>query len=168
MDTYKNIEELLEKYWIGETSSAEEKALRDFFVHAHHLPSHLQQYADLFIIQHEQGELKVSDDFEQKLLQKITPAPTKRTPFTLNPFTLHPVPLFFKVAASIIIILGIGLFTYQHIEKQQATLLAQAEARETIIDALSMISDNLQKGEEAIDEGLKQFEILSNYTNEHE
>ncbi len=165
MDKFKHIKNLLEKYWAVETSPEEEKILRDFFVHTPDVPPHLQAYAELFIVQDEQHNIQLPDNFEEKLLKKLRHG--KRTPFTHHSSLITHHSFFFtKIAAGVVILLSIGLLTYQRIERRQTQLAAATEARETIINALTLIADNVQKGEAAINEGLKQFEILS--THEHE
>ncbi len=164
MDKFKYIDNLLEKYWTADTSPEEEKTLRDFFVHTPDLPPHLQAYAELFMIQHEQHNVQLPDNFDEKLLEKLGHGKPVTISRSGKRFAYSS--LFAKIAASIVVMLGVGVLTYQGIERKQAQLAAETEARETIINALALIADNVQKGEAAINEGLKQFEILS--TLDHE
>ena len=151
MDKYKYIEALLDKYWTCTSNLEEEKALREFFMQEQALPAHLQQYQALFGYLQEEETLSLPDDFEAKLLAKMT------TPSTLHPAprTSHRMPFFFKIAASLLLLLSIGFFTHQHRKAQE-----QATARETVITAIGLLADNLQQGETMIDEGLQQLEIL--------
>ena len=47
---YKDIEQLLERYWQCETSVEEESVLRDFFT-KEEVPAHLLRYKNLFVYQ---------------------------------------------------------------------------------------------------------------------
>lgn len=160
------IEDLLEKYWAADTSLEEEKILRNFFVHTPNLPPHLQAYAEFFITQQAQHNIKLPADFDEKLLEKLGHGEPVTISRSGKRFAYSS--LFAKIAASIVILLGTGFFTYRSVERKQARNAAVAQARETIINALTMIADNVQKGEEAIDEGLKQFEILSAHEHKQE
>ena len=47
---YKDIEQLLERYWQCETSVEEEATLRDFFA-KEEVPAHVLRYKNLFVYQ---------------------------------------------------------------------------------------------------------------------
>lgn len=53
---YKDIEQLLERYWQCETSVEEESVLRDFFSRED-VPAHLLRYKNLFVYQQVQQEV---------------------------------------------------------------------------------------------------------------
>jgi len=70
----KKIERLLEKYWEGETSSSEEKLLKDFFAKGT-VPTHLQKAASVFAYFEEQQKIELKDtafdrDVTELLLEK--------------------------------------------------------------------------------------------------
>lgn len=69
---YKNIEQLLKRYWQCETSVEEEGQLREFFS-SEEVPTHLLPYKSLFVYQKQQHEIKLSDDFDTRILEKIEP-----------------------------------------------------------------------------------------------
>lgn len=85
------IEILLEKYFEGETTIAEEKELQHYFSTAE-VPEHLQQYRSLF------GFFSVA---KAETSQKALPLQRKRR-----------YAAWLSVAASVVILLGIGTFTY--------------------------------------------------------
>ena len=60
---YKDIEQLLERYWQCETSVEEEATLRDFFA-KEEVPAHLLRYKNLFVYQQVQQEVGLGEDFE--------------------------------------------------------------------------------------------------------
>ena len=68
---YKYINQLLDRYWKGETSLEEEEILRAFFSQDE-LPAELKPYQALF--SYEMGEAKqeaLGDDFDQKMMAMI-------------------------------------------------------------------------------------------------
>ena len=89
---YKYINQLLDRYWKGETSLEEEEILRAFFSQDE-LPAELKPYQALF--SYEMGEAKqeaLGDDFDQKMMAMIEER-------------LKPL---FKAAAVVAIILTLG------------------------------------------------------------
>lgn len=67
---YKYIEQLLERYWACETTLEEEQILRTFF-QQEHLPSHLDAYRDIFVLQAEQTEPHLPAAFDSRVLERI-------------------------------------------------------------------------------------------------
>lgn len=68
---YKYINQLLERYWNGETSLEEEQILRSFFSHIC-VPEELAKYRPLF--NYEQTETKtdrLGDDFDERIMSMI-------------------------------------------------------------------------------------------------
>ncbi len=105
---YKYINQLLDRYWKGETSLEEEKILRAFFSQDE-LPAELKPYQALF--SYEMGEAKLEelgDDFDQKMMAKIedeyTKQPNKAKVISLTE-RLKPL---FKAAAVVAIFLTLG------------------------------------------------------------
>ena len=75
---YKYINQLLDRYWKGETSLEEEEILRAFFSQDE-LPAELKPYQALF--SYEMGEAKqeaLGDDFDQKMMAMIEEEYTKK------------------------------------------------------------------------------------------
>lgn len=105
---YKYINQLLDRYWKGETSLEEEEILRAFFSQDE-LPAELKPYQALF--SYEMGEAKqeaLGDDFDQKIMAMIedeyTKKPNKAKVISLTE-RLKPL---FKAAAVVAIILTLG------------------------------------------------------------
>ena len=105
---YKYINQLLDRYWKGETSLEEEEILRAFFSQDE-LPAELKPYQALF--SYEMGEAKqeaLGDDFDQKMMAMIedeyTKEPNKAKVVSLTE-RLKPL---FKAAAVVAIILTLG------------------------------------------------------------
>ena len=87
---YKYIEQLLEKYWNCEASLEEEQILRCFF-RQEEVPAHLSRYRSLFAYQDAGKMLKLSDDFDERLLAEIERPVVKAKRLTLQ---MRLMPLF--------------------------------------------------------------------------
>lgn len=67
---YKNIKQLLERYWQCETSLEEENQLRDFFTNGE-VPPELMPYKELFVYQKGQQLEGLGLDFDARILSKV-------------------------------------------------------------------------------------------------
>lgn len=72
------IDELLTRYYDGETTLDEEKQLRDFFRHPERVPDHLRQHAALFRYVADAQLQQPSADFVASMDQKMGPRPVGR------------------------------------------------------------------------------------------
>ncbi len=145
---FNKIEDLLEKYFQGETSIAEEKELKDYFS-SPNVAQHLEQYKPMF------GYF--SQVKEQKSTQEI-PLQTKKRNVT-----------WLSIAASAVILLGIG--TYFYVSDQNATpVVAQSElgtyddpeeALAATQKALALLSNNVNVGIESV-QYIKEYEQSKN------
>lgn len=104
---YKYIEQLLERYWMCETSLQEEDELRAFF--AGEVPGHLLRYKELFVYQLTQQEIKISEGFDQKVLSRIETPVVKAKRIT---FITRLTPLL-KAVAMIAVVLSFGSLLQQ-------------------------------------------------------
>ena len=97
---YKYIEQLLERYWEGETTLQEEAILRTFF-NQEDVPAGLMKYKSFF----ECGlqEETLDDDFDARILSSIGQEESKVKMISLS--RLKPL---FKAAAVVAILLTIG------------------------------------------------------------
>ena len=136
------IEILIEKYFQGETSTAEENELRIYFSSLN-VAQHLEQYKPLF------GYLSLAK--EQKLRQEII---------------LHPIAKFqdedkkrhvawLSIAASVVILLGIGTYVYYNYdnasEKQDLGTYDDPEvALRQTQKALALLSKHVNVGIESV------------------
>ena len=100
---YKYIEQLLERYWQGETTLQEEAILRNFFSQpdAKDIPESLRKFQALFMLEKEEP---LGDDFDARILEMIGEEEPKTKIVTL---TSRLMPLF-KAAAIVAIILTLG------------------------------------------------------------
>ena len=141
------IEILLEKYFQGETSIAEEKELKNYFS-LPNVAQHLQQYQPLF------GYF--SQVKEQKSTQEISLQTKKRNVAWLS------------IAASAVVLLGIG--TYYISKKNTAPAVAQTElgtyddpeeALAATQKALALLSKKVNVGIESV-QYIKEYEQSKN------
>lgn len=102
---YKYINQLLERYWAGETSLEEEQILRSFFSQPN-VPDELKQYRCLFIYEQTEPATDIlGDDFDEQLMSIIErPRPVKARVLTIGQ---RFAPLF-KAAAVVAIILTLS------------------------------------------------------------
>lgn len=156
----KTIESILDKYWQGETSLEEENQLRTFF-NQPHVPNHLKVYQPLFAYQNEEQQKRVSDNFEQRVLERIRQYDEPMKP-VINPRSTS---YWMRYAA--ILIIGLAIFGgYQYYQSTQPSQLkAQVdtfddpeEAYAETKRALLMVSNQLNRGE-------KEMSRLSTFTD---
>lgn len=99
---YKYIDQLLSRYWEGETTLEEEQILRSFFSQEA-VPAELQKYRALFA--YEQSEVKddvLGDDFDERILALTQEQPVVKA--RVVSFRQRLAPLF-KAAAIVAIVL---------------------------------------------------------------
>lgn len=150
-----SIERLLDKYWNCETSLAEEQALQDFFT-SNDVPPQLQQFIPLFAFNHNVKQESLGADFDKKMESLIQRASKEKKYITIKIF--EP---FLRVAASIIVVGGIGFGLYS-ITKQGNQVFAETyndphiAIKEATL-ALEKLSSALQLSEEVSKESLMQL-----------
>jgi hypothetical protein len=142
---FNKIEALLEKYFGGETSVAEENELKDYFS-SPNVAEHLEQYRPLF------GYF--AEAKKQKLTHQVSLTSKKRKVTWLS------------IAASIVMMMGIGMYTYFNVntvkENQElGTYDDPEEALEATQKALAMLSDNVNVGIEGV-QYLQVYETTKN------
>ena len=147
---YKQIEQLLERYWQCQTSLEEEKQLRDFFNHEE-VPVHLAQYKDLFIYENLQQQESLGGDFDEKILKLIEAPVVKARKITL---ISRFAPLF-KAAAAVALVVMLGNVVHRTIledemngydyENYVDTYDNPEAAYQQVSSALMMISESINK-----------------------
>ena len=131
------IEDILEKYFQGETTIAEENQLKEYFS-SPNVAQHLEQYKPMF------GYF--SQVKQQKTTQEIPLQTKKRNVAWLS------------IAASVVVLLGIGTFYYVS-QENSTPVVAQSElgtydnpeeALAATQKALALISNNVNVGIESV------------------
>jgi len=142
------IEDILEKYFQGETTIAEENQLKEYFS-SPNVAQHLEQYKPMF------GYF--SQVKQQKSTQNI-PLKTKKRNVA-----------WISIAASVVILLSIGTYFYVS-EKNTAPVVAQSElgtyddpeeALAATQKALALLSNNVNVGIESV-QYIKEYEQSKN------
>jgi len=133
-----NIENLIEKYFEGKTTLAEESTLRKYFT-TNQVPRHLEPYSELF------------GYFELKKLE-ATQTPIKLPKSFKLPYR------WLSIAAMLIFVVGIYMISQKPAKPTQAQLLADYK---TTQQALQLISKNLNKGAFAMAQ-LQEFDKAKN------
>lgn len=145
---FNKIEDILEKYFQGETSIAEEKELKDYFS-SPNVAQHLEQYKPMF------GYF--SHVKEQKSTQEIPLKTNKQNVAWLS------------IAASAVVLLGIGTYFYVS-EKNTVDTVAQTElgtyddpeeALAATQKALALLSSNVNVGIGSV-QYIRQYEESKN------
>jgi uncharacterized linocin/CFP29 family protein len=136
------IENLLEKYFDGETSITEENELKKYFSSSNVAPN-LEQYKPLFVF--------FIENKKETLTKKVNLISTKRNTTWLS------------IAASIVILLGVSSYMYFNVNevkenKELGTYDDPKEALEATQKALAMLSNHVNTGVEGI-EYIKVYEI---------
>ncbi|MCF6132821.1 hypothetical protein [Flavobacterium wongokense] len=124
------IEKILEKYFEAQTSIAEEKELKDYF-NSPDVAQHLEQYKPMFVY---------AVQAKQEQFTATIPLKTNKRKSVV----------WLSVAASVAVLLGVGLFTFNHYNQPEQENLGtindpEIAFRETQ-KALAMISESVNKG----------------------
>ena len=148
----KEIEELLEKFYEGNTNLSEEQKLREFFS-GNEISPQLSEHADLFRFYSQSRKEQLNDTgFEERFLSVIQE-------HTSIPILSRKRQLFYisGIAATLIIMAGL-IFTFRNdvLKRTPKTPLNTELAYEQAKDALAMLSINLNTG-------LEQVQKLQNF-----
>jgi len=128
---FDRMEALLEKYFEGETSIAEENELKEYFSSSNVAPD-FEQYRPLFGYFTEAREQKFTNNVS--LISK------------------KPKALWLSIAASVVVLIGVGAYTYfnsmetEKESKELGTYDDPEEAFEATQKALAMLSTNVNVG----------------------
>lgn len=130
-----SIENLIDKYFEGETSIAEENELKVYFSSTD-VAQHLKQYQTIF------GYF--SQAKEQQFTQEI-PLQTKK----------RNVVLWLSIAASVVVMLGVGTMMYLNNDKEEQFVACTPEdnpelALQQTEKALALVSEHLNTGIESV------------------
>lgn len=127
------IEALLEKYEAGETTLAEEKALKEYFK-MENIPPHLSHYKSLFLYTKKESEITTAFEFKNR---------SKKKKFAL-----------FGIAASILLALGIiGFYNNGQQELEQQNLGTIEDPEEAYLKAketLQLVSEALNSSNDEL------------------
>jgi hypothetical protein len=141
---YKSIKTLLEKYWNCETSLEEETQLRKYFT-SHEIHDDFREFAPLFQYFKSETKVKLSDNFDKKLLKQIEGRRKTGKQRYLK--------VYYRVAAAVILILFFVTIHQRFIAvKEKATIVVKdtfedpEKALEETKKALLLVSEKWNKG----------------------
>lgn len=152
MELYK-VEALLEKYFDGETSIAEENELQDYFSTQQVAP-HLEKYTALF----NHFAVAKEQNFEQEIsLLKIQKDENRNHKRNLS---------WISIAASVVVLMGIGTYVFYNSEpvnnsKDLGTYDDPEVAFKETQKALSLLSKNVNVGIESV-KYVEEYQIAKN------
>lgn len=139
------IEILLEKYFEAQTSIAEEKELKNYFA-SPDVAQHLEQYKPIF---------GYATQAKQEQFTATIPLNTKKRKSVV----------WLSVAASVAVLLSVGLFTFNHYNQPVSEDLGTYDDPEVAFretqKALALISQSVNKGIESM-EYLNEYEQSKN------
>lgn len=136
----KQVENILEKYWLGNSSVEEEMQLSLFF-ESSEVPEHLKMYRNLFITPEISLNPRLGKDFDAEILSKIKSNPESGIWYT------------FKIAAIglILIITSISIFQLDaKKEYAEDTFSTPEEALAETKRAFILIAEAMNKGEQPV------------------
>lgn len=154
----ERIHTLLENYWNCETSVSEERELQEFFNFGD-VPDDLLPYTPVFAYKQNHQPMELSGDFEKKLDTLI-----RRTDRQKQYITIKIFEPFLRIAASVILIAGIGVSVY-FVARQNNRVFAETyndprAAIQQATSALEKLSKALRATEEASLKSLEQLDDL--------
>jgi len=145
---FKEIEELLDKFYEGSTTLTEEQQLRNFFTNES-VPPHLSEHAELFRHLVNSGKEELPDpEFENRFLAEI-----EKTALIHVVIKRNQVLFLSSIAAGLLLLAG-TIFTFRHDVFLRSTKnnVAPEIAYQQAKNALAMLSVNLNIG---LDQALK-------------
>lgn len=160
---FNDINQLLDKYWAGESSLKEEETLQSYFQQANIAEEH-RQFAPLFQYFTAEKETLLSDDFDQRLLQQLEEIEEEGRIVPLQRESRRRRWSYISGAAAAIALLFSCWFLLQKPADPVIASLTQQEVAEAKIayqqakDALLMLSTKMNKGTQAAVNGLNELD----------
>ena len=139
---------LLNKYFEGETSLGDEKALRDYFESDKVAEPHLS-YKPLFLLQNEESMVGLDDSFDEKIDALLRKNNAKRGHVRSLQTRL------LRVAAVGVLVLGMGFLIFQFMSNRSNSgmlagktevIQSEQEAYEQVKMALLLVSTKMNEG----------------------
>ena len=160
----KEIRGLLEKYFEGTSSQEEEAKIRSFFRNSTYIPQNLQKEKAIF--DYFEREKQVTADVG---ITSVTGGPTA---FSSKKRNL--IYLFSGIAATLLLLAGLFLFQSPKPSEEKVYVVVNGEpvrnrelAIEQTKEALSMVSENFQKGTKEL-EYLAKFHETQQFVTKNE
>ena len=154
---YKYTEQLLERYWLCETSLEEERILRAFFCQEN-VPDGLRKYKSLFALEKESMQQhSLGDDFDKRMLELVGHSEPQRVKAVRISLQQRMMPLF-KAAAVVAIIVSLGgAAQFQFGKTDGGDDINYADYKDTFSDP-AVAYDQVEGALEMVSEGFCQSE----------
>lgn len=154
-----NIENLVEKYFDGNTSLEEERQLKKIFQQDQSLPEELQVYQSFFVGLDEAHDIMAPSNLEQNVLEKINkPSGKVRRLF----------PMLLKMASVFVIGVSIYFLTQQYqsegnreVAMMEDTYDTPEEAFAAYKAAIALTSRKIKKGERKVKNEISYVKVLT-------
>lgn len=151
---YKQIEQMLERYWRCETSLEEEVQLRDWFLRED-VPAHLVRYKVWFVYQDQQQNIHLDEDFDRKVLDQIEVAVVKAHRVSV---WSRLVPLM-KAAAVIAVMLSLGtVMRHTLLTDEVDVIMPDTIGRQITSPSVAFSVENVEEDSQQALDSLKQIE----------
>lgn len=151
---YKRIEFLLDKYWQCRTTLEEEDELRCCFSNEGRLPEHLQPFRELFVLQTQERQMCLTDDFDRKILSEIRKGKVRRRVFRK--------PLFQAAAVIVLLAFAGGTLVWQQ-SRGKANKQAQEQALVEVQQALAFVSLKLNRGQQILEKNIEEVKMVTQF-----
>lgn len=167
---YKYIEQLLQRYWLCETTTEEEAILRSFFSQSH-IPAELAGYRDLFVYEQADAQTQAPGaDFDERLLAIVEKQERPVKVVSIGQLSLYKRLRPLMHAAACIVGLAFVGSAASYIFNRQANMPegwdydanSYADSYENPTDALETIDDSFQ----ALHDALGASAEMSNMTGD--
>lgn len=156
----RDIKNLLEKYWICETTLEEERELYRFFTEDT-VPESLQEYKYLFLLKSEEQKEALNDSFDKQILDLLKEVEEKEVSVRRRRL-LHP---FWQVVASVVVLLLFWFTIDLQIQKndpwRQETYETPEQALAEIQKVLSAVSDHIEKGQALVGKKMEKMDSVT-------
>ena len=120
---YKYIEQLLDRYWECQTTLEEEAILRSFFAQDD-IPASLLPYQDIFIAEEQMAHEHLSEDFDQRLMNRIGIADKEPATEAQVISIIQRLAPLWRAAAIVAVVLTIGMAAQQGFQRNDEESLA--------------------------------------------
>ncbi len=160
---YKKIKILLDNYFDGNTSLEDESKLQQYFL-SDHIDQKLLEYRPIFQNYHEEKNIKLGEDFDRKLFEKIQDIEDQKTK------SIFLIPRWMKVAATVALLIGITfIFKNQFVSDSSSKQIAwetyepesPEEAYEAAKNALLLVSNKLNNGTNTATDNLSKMKAMN-------
>ena len=153
----REIENLLEKYWQCETTPAEEEKLRNYFTQTKELPLYLRKYRELFVYQQEERRIRLSEDFDRKILNRIRQQQASVVSWRR---------IGVGIAAVVLISIALRAFVVQQEQTVILTEQTPEQALTEVRQALSYVALKLNQGQKIVEKNMSEVKEITRFIKE--